>query len=317
MREDTASRPGPCAGGAAAGASARAVFAVRAASTVAASAVKAGELTAPPARRATDVSCAATTPGTRKTDARTGFTLSAAPVATTMIAEAAAASIQSGQRRACAFRRSHPLASPAATKWSMRSRRAGGAVSSPVSTADAAAVEAARPAANAADAAAPAQGPGLLAVSSRIPVDVYSRGRKIGASEGGEIVLSGGTHRIELVNRRFNYRDEVSLKIAPGELTSYSVSLPYGSVRIETTPGAEIWIEGERVGAAPLGDVPVAIGTREVVVRHADRRERRQPVEVRRGEVSVVAAVFEPAASSADAAAGMPALAAPSLHIIR
>ncbi len=132
-------------------------------------------------------------------------------------------------------------------------------------------------------AAPPQRGPGLLTVSSRIPVDIYTRGRKIGASNSGEIVLASGTHRIELVNRRFNYRDEVSLEVAPGELTSYSVSLPYGSVRIETSPGAEIWIEGERVGEAPLSDVPVAIGTREVVVRHADRRERRQPVEVRRG----------------------------------
>ena len=77
----------------------------------------------------------------------------------------------------------------------------------------------------------PQRGPGLLTVSSRIPVDIYTRGRKIGASNSGEIVLASGTHRIELVNRRFNYRDEVSLEVAAGELTSYSVSLP---VRIGT-----------------------------------------------------------------------------------
>jgi hypothetical protein len=100
-------------------------------------------------------------------------------------------------------------------------------------------------------------------------------------------------------------------------LTSHAVTLPYGSVRIETTPGAEIWIEGQRIGEAPLDEVPVRIGTREVVVRSADRRERRQPVEVRVGEIAVVNADFEPLADAAEAAAGMPTLQAPRLHIIR
>ena len=242
--------------------------------------------------------------------------LAAAAAAVIVIATGAALSVP--PVRASALRISGAVAMHLASLSRLGAR----AVRSSASTADAATVAAARPTMNSAGADAtaapqPQRGRGLLTVSSRIPVDIYTRGRRIGASNSGEIVLASGTHRIELVNRRFNYRDEVSLEVAPGELTSYSVSLPYGSVRIETSPGAEIWIEGERVGEAPLSDVPVAIGTREVVVRHADRRERRQPVEVRRGEVSIVAAAFEPSASAADAAARMPTLAAPSLHIIR
>ena len=209
----------------------------------------------------------------------------AAAAAVIVIATGAALSVP--PVRASALR----IPGAVATQLTSLSRLGADAVRSSASTADAATVAAARPTierrrGDAPAAAPPQRGPGLLTVSSRIPVDIYTRGRRIGASNSGEIVLASGTHRIELVNRRFNYRDEVSLEVAPGELTSYSVSLPYGSVRIETSPGAEIWIEGERVGEAPLSDVPVAIGTREVVVRHADRRERRQPVEVRRGEVS-------------------------------
>ena len=67
----------------------------------------------------------------------------------------------------------------------------------------------------------------------------------------------------------------------------------------------------------PLDDLAVPIGTREIVVRSADRRERREPVEIRVGEVAVVNAEFEPLANAADAAAGMPVLQAPSLRIIR
>jgi PEGA domain len=160
-------------------------------------------------------------------------------------------------------------------------------------------------------------GQGLLAVSSRIPVDVLVKGRRIGTSDGGQMVLASGVHRLELVNRRFNYRGLVSVRVEPGGLTSHAVALPYGSVRVETTPGAEIWIEGQRMGEAPVDDLAVPIGTREVVVRNADRRERRQPIEVRVGEVAVVNAEFEPLANAAEAAAGMPTLQAPSLHIIR
>jgi eukaryotic-like serine/threonine-protein kinase len=160
-------------------------------------------------------------------------------------------------------------------------------------------------------------GQGLLAVSSRIPVDVIVKGRRIGTSDGGQMVLASGVHRLELVNRRFNYRDVVSVRIEPGGMTSHSVALPYGSVRIETTPDAEVWIEGQRVGRAPVEDLPVPIGTREVVVRSADRRERRESVEVRVGEVAVVNAEFEPLASAAEAAAALPTLQAPSLRIIR
>jgi serine/threonine-protein kinase len=157
----------------------------------------------------------------------------------------------------------------------------------------------------------------LLAVSSRIPVDVLVKGRRIGTSDGGQMVLASGVHRLELVNRRFNYRDFVSVRIEPGGLTSHAVALPYGSVRVETTPGAEIFVEGQRMGQAPLEDLAVPIGTREVIVRSADRRERRQPVEVRVGEVAVINAEFEPMVDAAEAAAGMPTLQAPRLHIIR
>jgi hypothetical protein len=57
-------------------------------------------------------------------------------------------------------------------------------------------------------------------------------------------------------------------------------------VRVTTTPGAEVWIEGARVGVAPLNPVPVPIGTREVVVKGSTLGERRQSVEVKFGETA-------------------------------
>ena len=78
------------------------------------------------------------------------------------------------------------------------------------------------------------------------------------------------------------------LDIRPTAVTAHTVSLPNGSLRVNTETGAEVWIEGERAGVAPLGIVPVPIGTREIVVRHPDLGERREAVEVRFGVVTEV-----------------------------
>jgi hypothetical protein len=45
-----------------------------------------------------------------------------------------------------------------------------------------------------------------------------------------------------------------------------------------------VWIEGERVGVAPMDAIPVQIGTREVVVKDAALGERTESVEVKYGE---------------------------------
>jgi hypothetical protein len=127
-------------------------------------------------------------------------------------------------------------------------------------------------------------GPGFLAVFCRIPLDLYADGRRIGTTDDGQLLLGPGLHRLAFVNQRFKYRDEVQILIRPGQVTAYTVTLPTGSIRVDTTPGAEVWIEGTQVGTAPLGDLPVPIGTREVLVRDAQNGERRQSVEVPFGQ---------------------------------
>lgn len=122
-----------------------------------------------------------------------------------------------------------------------------------------------------------------MTVFSRIPVDVYADGKRIGTSDDSQLVLPGGTHRIELVNDRYRYRSETTMVIRAGQVRPYNVVLPTAEVRVNTTPGAEVWIEGDRVGTAPVEAVPVPIGTREVVVKDATG-EKRQAIEVKYGE---------------------------------
>ena len=130
---------------------------------------------------------------------------------------------------------------------------------------------------------------GWLAVFSRVPLDLYVAGRRIGSTnDDGHIVLAAGHYTVELVSKEFNYQGEVVLDIRPGEVTSHTFTLPTGLLQVETEPGSEIWVEGERAGVAPLGPVPMPIGTRDVVVKHPDRGERRSAVTVRYNEITTL-----------------------------
>jgi hypothetical protein len=40
-------------------------------------------------------------------------------------------------------------------------------------------------------------------------------------------------------------------------------------------PWAEVWIDGERVGDTPIGNLQAKIGTREIVFKHPELGERR------------------------------------------
>ena len=140
------------------------------------------------------------------------------------------------------------------------------------------------PAARAEEKPAPITGPGFLTAFSRIPMEVYADGKRIGTTEDGQLLIASGTHQIEFVSERFHYRAGASLTIPPGHVLPYTVALPSAELRIITTPGSEIWLEGERIGIAPLEQIHVPIGTREIVVRDSSGAEKRQVVEVKLGE---------------------------------
>ena len=137
-------------------------------------------------------------------------------------------------------------------------------------------------------------GPGFMTVYSRLPMQVFVDGKRVGASDDGQLMLPKGTHRVELVNTRFRYRSSTSITIKPGRVQPYNVTLPTALVRVNTTPGADVFVEGRHAGAAPLEPIEVPIGTREIVVRDASG-EKRQVVEVKYGDSLEVSLIPEAA----------------------
>jgi hypothetical protein len=150
----------------------------------------------------------------------------------------------------------------------------------------------------------------MLTLFSRIPLDIFFEGKRIGSTDDGQLLVPPGRHRLELVSRRFNYRGELTLSLDGGQMLSHTVSLPSGVLRLRGITGTEVWIEGEHIGALPLADVTVPIGTREVVLRHPQFGERRQMVEVGAGAPADVSVSFGSAAA-ADAAAALDAPTGP------
>lgn len=157
-------------------------------------------------------------------------------------------------------------------------------------------------------------GPGFLTAFSRIPMEVYADGKRIGTTEDGQLLMASGTHQIEFVSERFHYRAAASLTIPAGHVLPYTVALPSSEVHILTTPGAQVWIEGERIGIAPLEPIYVPIGTREIVVKDSAGGEKRQVVEVKLGQT--VELSLTPEMVTSDSSPATPRLAPLSRSVL-
>ncbi len=135
---------------------------------------------------------------------------------------------------------------------------------------------------------------GFLAVSAPIELQVLEGGEVIGTSDGPQILLPPGPHEVELVNEALAVRLQRAVEIQPGALTRLAVEPPPGVVALESTPSAEVWIDGRKVGETPLAGVAVPLGTREIVFRHPVLGERREVVTVTAAAPVRVAVSFVP-----------------------
>jgi hypothetical protein len=50
---------------------------------------------------------------------------------------------------------------------------------------------------------------------------------------------------------------------------------PKGSANINAQPWAEVWIDGTKVGETPLANLPLTLGSREIVFRNPQFGERK------------------------------------------
>ena len=121
---------------------------------------------------------------------------------------------------------------------------------------------------------------GWLTVTSAVPLQIMSRGTLVGTSDVPRVMLPAGSHDLELVNTALGYRAAHRVQVSAGQTTSFTPTLPNGTLSINALPWAEVWINGRRLGETPIGNHSIAIGTHEVVFRHPDLGEQRRTVTI-------------------------------------
>jgi len=119
---------------------------------------------------------------------------------------------------------------------------------------------------------------GILTVSTPVPLRVYLKGRVVGTTEADSTMLPPGTHALEFVNDSIGYRAKRTVTIRPGATSAVKLEAPNGTLHINAVPWAEVWIDGQRIGETPIGNLPVRIGSREIFFKHPDLGERRTTV---------------------------------------
>lgn len=139
------------------------------------------------------------------------------------------------------------------------------------------AVAAAEPAASTAAPAAPANG--TVSVTSPIDLQVYENGTLVGTTRE-RLSLAPGRHQLDFVNTTLGVRSSETVQVSSARTTSMAPTLPTGTLSLNAVPWAEVWLDGEKLGETPIGNVSVRVGTHDVVFRHPELGERHQSVVV-------------------------------------
>ena len=135
-------------------------------------------------------------------------------------------------------------------------------------------------------AAAITQGPvsGWLTIKAPFTLDIREEGQLIGSTDSDRLMLAAGRHDLSLSSETMNYRTTRTVNVTPGKVASLTIELPNGIVHLNAAPWAEVWVDGQRVGETPIGNLSVPIGPHEVIFRHPQFGEKRHAISVTYGQ---------------------------------
>jgi hypothetical protein len=121
---------------------------------------------------------------------------------------------------------------------------------------------------------------GWVHVSAPFDLQVGEAGRGLRLDDGNQVMLTPGAHELTFENRRFGFAATRRIDVKPGDRTTVTIDVPPSKLTVNTSEPAEVTVDGAAVGSAPLSDIDIALGTREIVVTSAGGVERRQTVTV-------------------------------------
>jgi hypothetical protein len=125
---------------------------------------------------------------------------------------------------------------------------------------------------------APSMVAGMLSVTAPVPMRVYSGSRLVGTTEADTLMLPVGNHTLDFVNDAVGYRARRTVTVQAGKTTTTRLDPPSGTLHVNAVPWAEVWLDNQRIGETPIGNLASPIGTHEVVFRHPELGERKGTV---------------------------------------
>ena len=121
---------------------------------------------------------------------------------------------------------------------------------------------------------------GWVAVKMPFAVEIREKGQMLGTSEADRLMIAAGNHELELVNEPLGFRATRVVNVSPGKLLTINMEIPRGVVNLNAAPWAEVFVDGQRVGETPIGNLSMPIGPHEIVFRHPQFGEKRHAVSV-------------------------------------
>jgi hypothetical protein len=121
---------------------------------------------------------------------------------------------------------------------------------------------------------------GWLSVSSPVLLQLREGGRLIGTTESDRLMLPAGDHDLNLVNEALGFSAERRVHVTAGKTALARIDVPNGTMSLNAAPWAEVFVDGERVGETPIGNLSRPIGRHDVLFRHPQLGERHETLVV-------------------------------------
>ncbi|MCL4812002.1 MAG: PEGA domain-containing protein, partial [Vicinamibacteraceae bacterium] len=135
---------------------------------------------------------------------------------------------------------------------------------------------------------------GRLLVSSPLPVEIYDRGRWLGASATRRLEVAAGRRRLEVVNETVAYRESFDVEVPAGGTARLEVNPPNGLLHLSADEPASVSIDGREVGTTPVNGVTVPLGEHRITFTHEQFGEQTYTVLVTLNSPSRLRATFVP-----------------------
>jgi hypothetical protein len=116
---------------------------------------------------------------------------------------------------------------------------------------------------------------GWVKVFAPFELEVTEGSRTLRLDDQQQTMLSPGVHELRFENSALGYSDTRRVEVQPGETATLSLVPPPSMLSVVASAAATVIIDGQQVGETPLTNHPIALGTRDIIVRSATGDERR------------------------------------------